>query len=272
MATQLMNITIRNKRFKNELKKLDEEPLHFATAYHDKDDPLIWYFLLVGQKGTDYHGGEYIGKIIHSPKYPLEAPDYVLLTPSGRYETNRKICLSNSGFHKNEWSSTWNIITILAAFYSIWIDDRETGLGHIKDTPEKRRRMAAESIDFNTRNYLDIYEKFNKTHLRDDDPPTMKSDTTEPTELSTIETIPDIINSIGPDEKEGEKADNNNDIVIPDELKEVVNEQINDVEPEFEPVKKIRKYKTIKKMNETTVNEVKETKPKTTRKKKNENN
>lgn len=294
---QPMNIAIRNRRLENEEKKLNKEPLHYATAYRDKDDPLIWYFLMVGQKGTDYYGGEYIGKILHSPKYPIEAPDYVLLTPSGRYETNRKICLSNSGFHKSEWSSTWNIISILAAFYSIWIDDREIGLGHIKDTPANRRRMAMDSINFNMRNFPEIYEKFNRTHLRNDDMP--NTTTPEPDKspepstgiMNTITNTLANVSNFGIDTTkthEGQKADINitdntditdikqfdninNDIVVPDELKEIVNEQVDIIEPEFEPIKTTRKYKS-KKNDATVVKGVTESKPKTTRKKKNENN
>ena len=120
---------IQKKRLANEVKLLSREPLHYCSAYPDESNHLIWYFLLKGQKGTNYHtgqeggGGEYIGKIVHSPKYPAEPPDYYMLTPSGRYNVGSKICLTNSSYHKGDWSSTWNIQSILIAFYSIWLDD-----------------------------------------------------------------------------------------------------------------------------------------------------
>jgi ubiquitin-protein ligase len=179
---------IQKKRLANEVKLLANQPLHYCTAYPDESNPLIWYFLIKGQRGTDYHtseknsegkfvggeGGEYIGKIVHSPKYPAEPPDYYMLTPSGRYNVGSKICLTNSSYHKGDWSSTWNILLILIAFYSIWLDDKEHGISHITDTPANRKRMASESIAYNLKNNRAIYEKFDRSHLKDDDPVVLK--------------------------------------------------------------------------------------------------
>jgi ubiquitin-conjugating enzyme E2 J2 len=161
---------IQKKRLANEVKLLQQQPLHYCTAYPDEENPLIWYFLIVGQKGTDYHNGEYIGKIVHSPKYPAEPPDYYMLTPSGRYNINAKICLTNSSYHKGDWSSTWNILSILIAFYSIWLDDKEHGISHITDTSANRKKMAKESIEYNKKNNAKIYQKFDRTYLSDDAP------------------------------------------------------------------------------------------------------
>ena len=169
-----MATIIQKKRLTNEVKLLAQQPLHYCAAYPDESNPLIWYFLIVGQKGTDYHGGEYIGKIAHSPKYPAEPPDYYMLTPSGRYNVGSKICLTNSSYHKGDWSSTWNILSILIAFYSIWLDDKEGGISHIKDTPTNRKRMAIESIEYNKKNNKAIYEKFDRTYLNDDAPVQLK--------------------------------------------------------------------------------------------------
>lgn len=179
---------IQKKRLANEVKLLANQPLHYCAAYPDESNPLIWYFLIKGQRGTDYHtgtkngsgkfvggeGGEYIGKIVHSPKYPAEPPDYYMLTPSGRYNVGSKICLTNSSYHKGDWSSTWNILSILIAFYSIWLDDKEGGISHIKDSAANRKKMAADSIAYNLKNNRAIYEKFNKSHLNDDDPVVLK--------------------------------------------------------------------------------------------------
>lgn len=171
---------IQQKRFTNEKSLLAKEPLHYTTAYPDKENPLIWYCLIVGQKGTPYYGGQYIYKIHHSPKYPAEPPDYYFLTPSGRYEVNKKICLTNSSYHKGEWSSTWNIKTILISFYSIFLDDKEHGISHIcpdeKKTLamliEERKQFAKEAIKYNNKHHSDIYSKFDLTHLLDDAPNT----------------------------------------------------------------------------------------------------
>lgn len=187
-----MATLIQKKRLSNEVKLLSQQPLHYCTAYPDESNPLIWYFLIIGQKGTDYHGGEYIGKIVHSPKYPAEPPDYYMMTPSGRYNVGSKICLTNSSYHKGDWSSTWNILSILIAFYSIWLDDKESGISHIKDTPANRKKMAAESVEYNKKNNKAIYDKFDRTHLKDDAPVVLKKkvveqESTEPAKTEQVQ-------------------------------------------------------------------------------------
>lgn len=159
---------IQQKRFTNEKTLLAKEPLHYTTAYPDSTNPLIWHCLIIGQKGTPYHGGHYIYKVHHSPKYPAEPPDYYFLTPSGRYQINQKICLTNSGYHKDEWSSTWNIKTILISFYSIFLDDKVSGISHIHDSPQICKDYASKSIDYNKKHHNDIYSKFDFSHLSDD--------------------------------------------------------------------------------------------------------
>lgn len=194
---------IQKKRLANEVKLISQQPLHYCTAYPDESDPLIWYFMLKGQRGTDYHtgvknndgkyvggeGGEYIGKIVHSSKYPAEPPDYIMLTPSGRYNVGTKICLTNSSYHKGDWSSTWNILSILIAFYSIWLDDKEHGISHIVDTPNNRKKMAAESIAYNLKNNADIYAKFDVSHLIDDAPVVLKEKVVKEEEEKTTQPV-----------------------------------------------------------------------------------
>ena len=131
---------------------------------------MIWYCLIIGQKETPYHGGHYIYKVVHSPKYPAEPPDYYFLTPSGRYEVDKKICLTNSSYHKGEWSSTWNIKTILISFYSIFLDEKEHGISHRHDSHEICKSLAEKSIKYNQTYHAEIYNKFDFTHLSDDAP------------------------------------------------------------------------------------------------------
>lgn len=235
---------IQYKRFNNEKKLLEKEPLHYCTAYPDESNPLIWYFLIKGQRGTDYHtgtknsdgkfvggeGGEYIGKIVHSPKYPAEPPDYYMLTPSGRYNVGSKICLTNSSYHKGDWSSTWNILSILIAFYSIWLDDKEHGISHIVDTSDNRKRMAGESIAYNIKNNRAIYDKFNRTLLSDNEPIILKKKV------------------VSDDQKEAAKPDESAKQAKPAEPAEPA-EQAKPTEP-TEPVMKMEKMEKMKKMDE----------------------
>ncbi len=215
---------IQKKRFANEVNLLKREPLHYCTAYPDAENPLIWYFLIIGQKGTDYYNGEYIGKIVHSPKYPAQPPDYYMLTPSGRYNINSKICLTNSSYHMGDWSSTWNISSILIAFYSIWLDDKEHGISHITDTPEHRQSMAKKSIEYNNKNNLKIYQKFDRTHLLNDAPVRLKkkvidNSTTNESPSMIVDTT-NVINNenINNDTKIEVKIDINDKMITDDKM------------------------------------------------------
>jgi hypothetical protein len=47
-----------------------------------------------------------------------------MFTPNGRFEVNKKICLTTSGFHQDQWvAAAWNLTTLLQGFASIWHSD-----------------------------------------------------------------------------------------------------------------------------------------------------
>ena len=46
-----------------------------------------------------YLGGYYIGKIELPVDYPAKAGDFYMLTPNGRFDINKKICLTNSSVY-----------------------------------------------------------------------------------------------------------------------------------------------------------------------------
>jgi putative AlgH/UPF0301 family transcriptional regulator len=77
-----------------------------------------------------------------------------MFTPSGRFETNVRICLSMSDYHPETWNPSWGVRTILIGLYSFMLDDEfsEGTIGSIKDTYENRLQYARQSIEFNNRN------------------------------------------------------------------------------------------------------------------------
>jgi ubiquitin-protein ligase len=151
------------KRLVADMRKFNELKPEGFSVYENPDNKLEIFFLMKGNKDTPYEGGEYLCKIIHSPKYPLKAPDYIVLTPNGRFETNVKICLTNSGFHQSDWApAAWNLVTILQAFSSIWhstFSDDTHGIGHLNSSKDKIIKYADDSIKYNITNYNDIYTK-----------------------------------------------------------------------------------------------------------------
>lgn len=79
------------------------------------------------------------------PSYPLRPPSFRFLTPSGRFETNREICLSISGHHEETWQPAWGIRTALVALRTFMETDVKGQLGGLEAGEAVRRRMAAES-------------------------------------------------------------------------------------------------------------------------------
>lgn len=80
-----------------------------------EDNLFVWHFTVRGPKGTDFAGGIYHGRISLPPEYPFKPPSIMLLTPNGRFETNKKICLSLTAHHPEHWQPAWGIRTILEA-------------------------------------------------------------------------------------------------------------------------------------------------------------
>jgi len=150
------------KRLMGDIKLLQKEPMEYIETSPDDNDMLIWYFLVKGPEFSDYKGGYYIGKIMHNAEYPFKSPDFMMLTPNGRFNIKSKICLSNSSYHSSEWSPVWNILSILTGFLSIMLDDKDNGISHIHESPEKRRKMAGESIQYNINEHPNIIKKFTR--------------------------------------------------------------------------------------------------------------
>ena len=150
------------KRILGELRLLKEEPLELIDAYLDENNTLQWYFVIRGMDETDYYGGFFIGVILIPPEYPQKAPDFMMLTPNGRFATNKKICLTNSGYHSESWSPIWNIRLQLLGFISIMADDSTNGISHIKESPESRKQKAKQSVDYNMQYLKDKWVKFER--------------------------------------------------------------------------------------------------------------
>lgn len=150
------------KRLLGEMKLLKKDPLQYIDVAPDEKDLLTWHFLIKGPDSSEYSGGYFIGKIMHSPEYPLKPPDFMMLTPNGRFDTDKKICLSNSGYHSSEWSAMWNLPSILTGFLSIMLDDKEHGISHIHYGKSEREQFAKNSIEYNKINYLDLVKRFTR--------------------------------------------------------------------------------------------------------------
>ena len=126
------------KRLVNEDKDLNKNRMDFIQIIQADDNPLMRYFML-RPKDKPYVGGHYIGKIMLAKDYPVSPPDFIMLTPNGRFNTDSKICLTISGYHSNQWSSgAWNVLNMIKAIYSIFLADALLFRGNVYLSDVKR--------------------------------------------------------------------------------------------------------------------------------------
>jgi len=73
-----------------------------------------------------------------------------MVTPSGRFETNARLCLSMSDYHPESWQPAWSLATVLKGLLSFMCEETPTA-GSIEPPPslEHRRKLAAESMAWN---------------------------------------------------------------------------------------------------------------------------
>jgi ubiquitin-conjugating enzyme E2 J1 len=106
------------------------------------------HFTIRGADGTDFEGGIYHGRILLPPEYPFKPPHIILLTPSGRFETNTKVCLSFSAYHPELWQPAWGIRLILEALISFLPTPADGAVGALDWSSLERKRLAAKSVHY----------------------------------------------------------------------------------------------------------------------------
>lgn len=121
-------------------------PAFFAAPVSDAN-LHEWHFTLLGPPSpSPYAGGIFHGRITLPTTYPLKPPNFRFLTASGRFEVNREICLSISGFHEETWMPAWGVRTALTALRSFMAEPGTSGqIGGLEASKEVRMRLAKES-------------------------------------------------------------------------------------------------------------------------------
>lgn len=160
---------IKRKRLMNEQTRLQKSKLGFAQIYPNEKDPMEFHFLLKGHEDSEYKGGYYIGKIKIDKDYPAKAGDFMMLTPSGRFDINKNICLSNSAYHQDEHSPMWSIENMVVGMASIFHEEDHDkngkpkhSISHRYDSKEQRKLYASQSLSYNMANYSALFTKFNQ--------------------------------------------------------------------------------------------------------------
>lgn len=124
--------------------------LSVATADYQaaplEENLFEWHFTVRGPGETDFQGGVYHGRIIVPAEYPMKPPDIIILTPNGRFEVGKKICLSISGHHPETWQPSWSIRTALLAIIGFMPSPAQGTIGSLDYTPEERQDLARKSL------------------------------------------------------------------------------------------------------------------------------
>jgi len=136
------------RRIQADIRELALDPSDQYYAAPLESDMFEWHFTIRGAAGTDFEGGIYHGRILLPPEYPFKPPHIIFLTPSGRFETNTKICLSFSAYHPELWQPAWGIRLILEALISFLPTPADGAIGALDWKPSERRRLAKQSVDF----------------------------------------------------------------------------------------------------------------------------
>lgn len=147
-------------RLRREYANIQSEKIPHIIARPTEKSILVWHYVLHDLTEVPYMGGVYWGKLVFPKEYPLKPPAIYMLTPSGRFETNTRLCLSMSDFHPESWNPSWRIESILVGLISFMLDATEPRTtGGVFCSVAKRREYAKASFDFN-RGCADFRELF----------------------------------------------------------------------------------------------------------------
>ncbi|KAH8733259.1 ubiquitin-conjugating enzyme [Ilyonectria robusta] len=136
------------RRILREAAEISSSPSADYSAEPLESDFFEWHFTLRGPPNSVYSDGIYHGRIVLPPTYPLRPPSFRFMTPNGRFEANREICLSISGHHEETWQPAWGVRTALVALRSFMETDARGQLGGLETTDTVRQRLASESSAF----------------------------------------------------------------------------------------------------------------------------
>ncbi|KAH0668078.1 hypothetical protein KY285_029284 [Solanum tuberosum] len=189
------------KRLQKEYRALCKEPVSHVVARPSPNDILEWHYVLEGSEGTPFAGGLYYGKIKFPPEYPFKPPGISMVTPNGRFMTQKKICLSMSDFHPESWNPMWSVSSILTGLLSFMMDTSPT-TGSVTTTVAEKQKLAKASLAFNCKNptfrklFPEYVEKYEEQQLLVQ--PDQEQVSSLPTQAEISSPLLDGLNSIEP--------------------------------------------------------------------------
>ncbi|KAJ7273504.1 ubiquitin-conjugating enzyme/RWD-like protein [Mycena haematopus] len=132
------------KRIMQEARELANDPSPEYSAAPLEDDIFEWHCTLRGPAGTEFEGGLYHFRILLPAEYPFRPPSIMMLTPSGRFETDTKICISFTSYHEELWQPAWGVRTAIIGLQGFFplSGKAAVGIGSIEHPVVERKRLA----------------------------------------------------------------------------------------------------------------------------------
>lgn len=154
-------------RLRQDYLNLNKDPVPYIRAEPLPSDMLEWHYVIKGPEDTPYLGGYYHGTLIFTQQYPFKPPSIYMSTPNGRFEVNRRLCLSISDYHPDEWNPAWCVSSILTGLLSFMLENTQA-LGTIESSTYAKQDFARKSLAFNVKREIfqtlfpDITEEINE--------------------------------------------------------------------------------------------------------------
>lgn len=135
-------------RLRRDYIRLKNDPVPFISAEPLPSNILEWHYVVRGPDGSPYDGGIYHGMLRFPVEYPFQPPSIYMITPSGRFKPNTRLCLSISDFHPDTWNPGWSVSTILTGLLSFMLETAPTA-GSIETSEYEKRLLARHSLQYN---------------------------------------------------------------------------------------------------------------------------
>jgi ubiquitin-conjugating enzyme E2 J2 len=90
--------TTATNRLKQDYLRLNKDPVPYVRAVPLPNNILTWHYVVTGPENSLYEGGYFHGKLVFPKEFPFKPPAIYMITPNGRFEVNKKLCLRYNSF------------------------------------------------------------------------------------------------------------------------------------------------------------------------------
>ncbi len=170
-ALQIQTRTkIITNKYRRYLKQLGESTNTESIKYlivTSVENVTIWHVLIFNLNFADYAGAEFICEL-NLENIPAKAPKFEFITPNGLFVLNKNPCIAVGDMHPENHDVTLGPIEFILHLINMLEcpDEVTPGMHIVKHSSDDRKKLAAESIEYNRIHNRDIL--FNlKSHIND---------------------------------------------------------------------------------------------------------